>query len=171
MQLETPSNILFIGRNMPLLRRFIQGLADNHENGIVVTTRPTEFYQMVPKLHIQNCFRPGFVRNLYAVRRGAQQRRDGLMYVVWDEVLDGVAADPILRSILAQNQKLGLTNVVVSERSESWMMPQFDRAIVSSGITSLGVSVPEGSYAAVALTDLRYPCCHILPLDQENATV
>jgi len=162
MQLETPSNVLVVGRHMPLLRRLIQGLADDHENGIVVSIRPAEFYQMAPKLHIQNCFRHSFVRNLLVARK---QRLSGPMYVVWDEILEGTAEDPLLRSLLTQNQELGLTNVVVSAQPASWMMPQFDLAIVSPGMTAMGITVPVDHIATVDLSDLRLPTSKILSLD------
>jgi hypothetical protein len=173
--LETPSNVLVVGRHMPLLRRIVLVLAETHENGIVVTLHPPDFYQMAPRLHIQNCFRSSFARNLVAVRRGAQQRLSGGMYVVWDGVLEGVPPDQNLHSILAQNKGLGLSNVVVVATPVPWMLPHFDRAIVAPGASAavLGLysPVPDGSYAVVDLRDLRTPRCEILPLSQENATV
>lgn len=166
---QVPCNVLVVGRHPPLLRRIVcQSLAETHENGIVVTLQPTDFYQMAPKLHIQNCYRLGFVHNLVAVRRGAPERLSGWMYVVWDGVLQGAPSDPMLRCALAKNQELRLSNIVVVAQPEAWMLPHFDRAVVASGFAApaLGIHepVPAESYAVIDLRDLRSQHCEILPM-------
>jgi hypothetical protein len=166
MQLETPSNVLVVGRHMPLLRRIVLALAESHENGIVVTLQPPDFYQMAPRLHIQNCFRPSFAGNLVAVRQRAQS---GLMYVVWDDVLQEVQPDSNLRTVLTQNKSLGLSNVVMVATPESWMLPHFDWVIVAPGAIapSVGVydMVVDGSYLLINMQDLRRPYSKSLTLD------